>query len=318
MKKQLLIAAVAATMASVSMADISITGAAQVNYLNTDSSNGTSANAISHDFDLKITGQSGATSVVMDIENLVASNSAGLNVKSAYMSNSMAGVNAKVGTWYGADSLLANGTQTQGQVSLDTTISGVKVQYETSGTNLTTSSVTLSGSVAGVALSHEIHDASTDTSVSGSFGGVNVAYRSIDSDLANSDESSLEVSTEVQGVTLTYAEIDVDGTGNTTSDAFFGTFDGTTTACGVASAGTDCINEATGFGASMALAGNTVTLKSYDVKTISTNSDDSYTKVVVNRPLASGATLEVTYTDKDAQGTDTNVETLDIELAVKF
>jgi hypothetical protein len=36
MKKQLLIAAVAATMTTVSMADISITGGAKINYTNTD------------------------------------------------------------------------------------------------------------------------------------------------------------------------------------------------------------------------------------------------------------------------------------------
>jgi mRNA-degrading endonuclease toxin of MazEF toxin-antitoxin module len=187
MKKQLLIAAVAATMTSVAFADISISGAAQVNYTNVDLEGASSTNAISHDFDLKVTGKSGATTIVMDIENTDANANAAtttvaavttftgaaattvlktaneLNVKNAYMMTSIAGVNIKAGTWYGGDSLLGNGTQGEDQLSLDTTISGVKVQYETSGTNLNTSSVTLSGAVSGVALSHEIHDAKTDT-----------------------------------------------------------------------------------------------------------------------------------------------------------
>jgi len=306
MKKQLLIAAVAATMASVSMADISITGAAQVNYTNTDYDNGTSANAISHDFDLKITGQSGATSVVMDIENVDAANNNGLNVKNAYMSTSMAGVNAKVGTWYGSDSLLSNGGQTQDQVSLDTTISGVKVQYETSGTNLNTSSVTLSGSVAGVKVSHEIFDTKTDSSVSGSFGGVNATYRSIDNDVDTSDSTSLEVSTEMQGVTVTYAAIDAnEGTSDTTgvtSDAFFGEI----------KTGAE-IKEADGFGIATNMAGNTVSLKSYSTMLAAGNVEQDWTKLVVTRPLANGATVEATYTDKDSVST-----TMDLELRVKF
>ena len=308
MKKQLLIAAVAATMTSVAMADISITGAAQVNYTNVDLDAGTSTNAITHDVDLKITGSAGATTVVMDIQNTNAAADAvdteayasatenaaisftdnELNVKNVYMTTSIAGVNVKAGTWYGSDSLLSDGGQTANQVSLDTTISGVKVQFED---NMATSSITFSGEVAGVALSHEIHDASTDTQVSGSFSGVNAAYRSINADAANSDKTSLEVSTEVQGVTVTYAKVDSEV--NTASDTFFGTH--------------AAIKDATGFGLTTALAGNTVTFKSLEIDA------QDYTKVVVNRALASGATLEATYTDKQNVST-----TLDLELAVKF
>jgi len=131
MKKQLLIAAVAATMASVSMADVSISGAAQVNYTNIDNDAGTSENTITHDFDLKIVGKSGATSVVMDIENTDANTTTEMNVKNAYMTTSMAGVNLKAGTYFGSDNLLDDASQTENKLSLDTTISGVKVQYET-------------------------------------------------------------------------------------------------------------------------------------------------------------------------------------------
>jgi len=321
MKKQLLIAAVAATMASVSMADVSISGAAQVNYTNTDNDDGTSSNAISHDFDLKITGKSGATTVVMDIENTDANADAAdvavgnaastddvsraqtktdneLNVKNAYLATSIAGVNVKMGTWYGSDSLLGNGSQTEDQVSLDTTISGVKVQFED---NMSTSSVTLSGSVAGVKLSHEIFDAKTDTSVSGSFGGVNVAYRDVDADADAADsKTSLEVSTEIQGITATYANVDA-GTNGTTSDAFFGEI----------KTATDMM-EADGFGVKTNVAGNTVNLKSYTLKNTSSVEQD-YTKLVVTRPLANGSTLEATYTDKDSVST-----TMDLELRVKF
>ncbi len=321
MKKQLLIAAVAATMTSVAMADISITGAAQVNYTNTDFDAAATAdtNTITHDVDLKISGSAGATTVVMDIENTNAAaadasnvtisatsttaatvaHTAGdneLNVKNVYMTTSIAGVNVKAGTWYGSDSLLGNGSQTANQISLDTTVSGVKVQYED---NMSTQSVTLSGSVSGVALSHEIFDGKTDTSVSGSFAGVNAAYRSVDSDTNTSDKTSLEVSTEVQGATLTYANINA-GTDGTSSDAFFGTF-----------AAADMM-DATGFGAKMDVAGNTVNVKSFKVDNTS-SVEQKYTKVIVTRALASGATLEATYTDKKDVST-----ALDLELRVAF
>jgi len=306
MKKQLLIAAVAATMASVSMADVSISGAAQVNYTNIDNDAGTSENTITHDFDLKIVGKSGATSVVMDIENTDANTTTEMNVKNAYMTTSMAGVNLKAGTYFGSDNLLDDASQTENKLSLDTTISGVKVQYETAGTNLNDSSVTLSGSMAGVNLSHEIFDTKTDTSVSGSFGGVNVAYRMIDNDVDTSDATSLEISTEMQGITATYAAIDAnegstDKTG-VTSDAFFGEI----------KTGSE-IKEADGFGLSTNVAGNQVTLKSYSTMLAAGNVEQDWTKVVVTRPLANGSTLEATYTDKDAVST-----ALDLELRVKF
>jgi hypothetical protein len=316
MKKQLLIAAVAATMTSVAFADVSISGAAQVNYTTTDYdlASGTDTNTISHDFDLKVTGKSGATSVVMDIENTDAgaeqasgssTNSQEMNVKNAYMKTSIAGVNVKMGTWYGSDSLLGNGSQTEDQVSLDTTISGVKVQYED---NMSTSSVTLSGSVAGVKLSHEIFDTKTDTSVSGSFGGVNATFRSIDDDVDTADSTSLEVSTEMQGVTVTYAAIDAnEGTTDTTgvsSDAFFGEFK---------TGASTTIKEADGFGVATSMAGNTVSLKSYSTMLAAGNVEQDWTKLVVTRPLANGATVEATYTDKDSVST-----ALDLELRVKF
>jgi hypothetical protein len=311
MKKQLLIAAVAATMTSVAFADVSITGAAAVNFTNVDFDDATPNTATStHDFDLKISGKSGATTVVMDIENTSAKDapivagttSAEMNVKNAYMTTSIAGVNVKAGDYFGTDSLLGNGSQSAKKVSLDTTMSGIKIQYENVNDTTTTSSssVTISGTVAGVKASHEIFETKTDSSVSGSFSGVNVAYRSIDDDTDTSDVTSLEVSTEVQGATLTYANID-GGTTGITSDAFFGTF----------ATATD-VMDADGFGVKANLAGNTVNLKSYTV-TNTSSADQDYTKLVVTRPLASGTTVEATYTDKDGVST-----LMDLELRVKF
>ena len=319
MKKQLLIAAVAATMATVSIADVSITGGAKINFTNTDTTNADSVNQFNHDIDFTLAGKNGDTSVSVTVANettgATTTTDTKFDVENAFVASKVMGANVKVGQWAGADSNMANGTRSAGKFSADYTLEGVKVQFEDQSTG--SKSITLSGSVAGVAVSHEMfQNDDTDTTVSGSFGGVNAKYRSVkdDSDSANGDKRSFALSTEVNGITLSYNDVDVKGTGQTSSDDWFGTFDGTCTTTSILAT---CINEATGFGVSTALAGNTVTLKSYDIKETSTATDDSYTKVVVNRPLAGGATFEMTYTDKDdAAGTD--VETLDLELAVKF
>ena len=320
MKKQLLIAAVAATMATVSIADVSITGGAKINFTNTDTTNDDSVNQFNHDIDFTLAGKNGDTSVSVTVANetigATTTTDTVFDVENAYVASKVMGANVKVGQWAGADSNMANGTRSAGKFSADMTFSGVKVQFEDQSTG--SKSITLSGSVADVAVSHEMfQNDDTDTTVSGSFGGVNAKYRSVkdDSDSANGDKRSFALSTEVNGITLSYNDVDVKGTGQTSSDDWFGTFDGTCTTTSILAT---CINEATGFGVSTALAGNTVTLKSYDVKTASTNADDSYTKVVVNRPLAGGATFEMTYTDKDAGDARADVETLDLELAVKF
>jgi len=311
MKKQLLIAAVAATMASVSMADVSISGGATANITSVSGADTTYAS----DIDLKIVGKAGATSATVDLEFLttgegsatthtyadsataatVVSNatpgSTSNFVKNAYISTNIAGANIKVGDWYGSDSLLGNGSNdnTEG-LSVDYTMSGVKVQYEAQGAS---DSVTISGTVGGVAISHEIFDAKTDTKFSGSAAGVAITYRKIDADTNTDDQSSLEVSTEVSGVTVSYAKVDRNAPGN--SDAFFGEFAGDTK-----------FTDATGFALSTSVAGNKVTFKSLDIDNVDTN------KVIVSRPMA-GGTFEATFADKDGAASS-----VDLELKVSF
>jgi len=301
MKKQLLIAAVAATMASVSMADISISGGATANINSVSGSDTTYAS----DIDLKIVGKAGATSATVDLEFLTTSEGTVTTVdnadasaaatagsltnfvKNAYISTNVAGANIKVGDWYGSDSLLANGSNDNIEgLSVDYTMSGVKVQYEAQGAS---DSVTISGTVGGVAISHEIFDAKTDTKFSGSAAGVAITYRKIDADANDDDQSSLEVSTEVSGVTVSYAK--VDNNVAKSSDAFFGDV---------------TITDATGFALSTSVAGNKVTFKSLDMDNVDTN------KVIVSRPMA-GGTFEATFADPDNGNSS-----VDLELKVSF
>jgi len=140
MKKQLLIAAVAATMTSVAFADVSITGSGKLNYLNTDvsaSADGSTvaastSNAFSTDLALTVTGKSGDTSVVFTQEfndnaattNVTDNTLQGTNAmqtKAAYMKSNIAGVNVQAGSWISSDSNMGNGTIADGR-SLQTTL----------------------------------------------------------------------------------------------------------------------------------------------------------------------------------------------------
>ena len=296
MKKQLLIAVVAATMTSAAFADVSISGAAQMNINSVSGSDTT----YSTDIDLKIVGKAGDTSATIDMESTgtdgVTSGTLnhGMKIKNSYVSTSIAGANIKVGNWYGSDSLLGNGSNDDAaQISVDYTMNGVKVQYE-DGTGAASDSVTVSGTVGGVSLSHEIFDAATDTKFSTTVAGISATYRTYDADANASDKTSLEVSTEVSGVTLTYVDVDANETSSagTTSDAFFGAQAGVKTASGVS--------------ASTSIGGNKVTFKAYDINDIDTN------KLIVSRPMA-GGTFEATFADTD--GSNSSV---DLELKVSF
>ena len=289
MKKQLLIAAVAATMGTAAIADISISGAAKVNWTDTDyTAAGTAdTNTINHDVDWTIAGKSGDTGVSATFSTTTKGAFVTENV---FLTTSIAGVNIKTGSFSGGDSMMGDGSRADGKISLDTTISGVKVQFEDTDAAGNNSSITVSGSVSGVSVSHEIFDTKTDSSISGTFGGVTAKFRSVDSDTDTADMDSVLVSTEVQGVTLTYADVDANATHS--SDAFFGTV--------------AAMTDASGFSAATSLAGNGVTFKSYEIDNV------DHTKVIVNRPLANGSTFEATFHDNGV------ADIIDLELAVKF
>jgi len=368
MKKQLLIAAVAATMTSAAFADISITGSAKINYTNTDQTAATNTDAVvksaagvtrvfgtdaagdiittanvdvapatysnvmTKELDLTVVGKTGDTSVVLSVSNDDKDNdtngNSGLLVENSYIATSIAGINIKTGQYADTSDSLLTDQSTQfsgGKISVDTTVSGVKLQFEDA--NNGDSSVTVSGEVAGVALSHEKFQTKTDTKASATVAGVSIAYRSINDDVATGDRTSLQLSTEVSGVTLTYAAINTEATHDvvTAAQAAAST-DATTLADTVRSAtgtvsadafiaGSD-IMEADAFGASMNLAGNTVAVKRINIT--DSQGEDTSNKVTVTRPLANGTTFEMTYTDTDNASTQADTTVLDLELAVKF
>jgi len=326
MKKQIIAAAVAASVSAVALADVAITGAAQVNWTQTETSANSTSTAISHDLDLKIVGKSGDTSVTVDIENLDAGEAGGasnttsktdnnVDFKNVYMTTKIADINVKMGSWYGGDTLLANGSLTRDRVNLSTDVMGWNVSYET--TDDTTngddrSEIIVKGAIGPVNVSHEMEsfEDHTTTTLSTSYQGVNLYYQNQESDNSSKDDNkdALQIDATLNGVTLTYAKVDAsETTSGTQSDAFFGTFDG-------AADSATRIDEADGFGLKTDIAGNTVQFRNYTIqKADAVTTDVDYNKVIVTRNLASGATAEVTYTDEDGGN-----ETLDVELRVAF
>jgi len=280
MKKQLLIAAVAASMTSVAMADISISGSSKVN---------AKGGEYTMEADVTITGKSGDTSVVAAI-GLDNANS----VEQLYVTSSVAGIAVKAGTWKSGKGELGHNLAGDARISATTSFGGVTLNYE-DRTAAGGTSTKISGEIAGVALSYKAKAGNTsETTASGSMGGVSASFHTKDNGTA-ADATSVTLSTEVQGVTLTY--VDIDAADGTESDGFFGA---------TAGDGTNKITKATGLALSTTVAGNKVTFKSLEINTVDTD------KLIVTRALASGATFEATYVDTAAG------DSLDLELSVKF
>ena len=264
MKKQLLIAAVAATMASATFADVSITGGSEV----TIAKSGTTVETT-----LGLKGKSGDTSVTIDLD---LHNAAGDNlVKNAYMNTSVVGIAVKAGQWKSGASNLGRSSYKTGAYNLSTSFSGVKLAYEETGSG-STNSVTVSGTVAGISASHKINSDSsslTETKVSGAFGGVNLAYHLKEAN-ATDDNTAISVSTTVGNVKLAYTTIDIEAA----LSGMDGAISDTT--------GTVNVGTHNAMTVSTAVAGNTVTFKRYELNNVSNN------KIIVKR-----GNLKATYND---------------------
>ena len=323
MKKQIIAAAVAASMSAVALADVAITGATKVNWTSTDAAVTGASNVITTEIDLNVVGKVGDTEVHMNFEalddnvgntnQLPTADSDTIALKNRYVTTKVGDIDVKAGTWYTGDSNLHNGAAQKERVSLTTGMGPMSInfQHEPGKTDGDHNEVTVSTAIGGVNVSYEMEntDAHKILNLSGDISGVKFAYTDSSSDDSADDESGYSLTTDIAGMTLTYQSME--STDGTTSDGFFGTFDGKD-AAGDALA-TDKLVEASGFGITTNLAGNKVQIRNYET----TNAADPAvvardTKVIVTRQLASGATAEVTCRTGDS------ADLLDVELAVAF
>jgi len=150
--------------------------------------------------------------------------------------------------------------------------------------------------------------------IKGSVSGINYRYEASDDD-TDGDTSYVEISTKVAGVTLQYAALDADATAGLEET------DSTTFAQEAANSRSthdSAPKKQSQIAATTAVDGTTLTVKSGTIEDgISAGVDQDYIMLSASRPLASGATLVVTYNDNDTSAT-TSTENLEVELNVKF
>ena len=349
MKKQLLIAAVAATMGTAAMADLSITGNGKFEYFNSQTGSAASTNTTNTEVNLGFVGKSGDTSVVVNMEfnthgatsvtdtdtdaadtntgaavNTSTANDV-LNIEDMYMTTKIGDVSVKAGNYAtGTSSILGeidNGGRASNKVTLTTEVAGATVYVGNSGTagagqTLINNNMFagVSMNVAGVTLqAKKLDEESEAYGISGDLSGVSYRFEQKSDTAANGDVTFGQISGASNGVDLSYAWIDADKAAKVTED------DSSIFAVEMATSGV-ANTTATGnkqITAKTSIAGNTVTLKSGSVENGITGGDLDYFQVGAVRSLASGATAAITYTDKSAT-TVTDTETLEIDLSVKF
>ncbi len=329
MKKQLLIAAVAATMGTAAIADISITGNAKYEFKNIEDANNSTTNTGNTEVNVSIKGTSGDTSVVLNTEFTDGSSTtagAGVNVEDMYMTTKIGDVTLKMGDFAsGTSGLLGeidNGARATNKVSASMNIAGASVGYHTTPGSGSGDSVTVSMPVAGYTLNlKESANSYTAYGISGDVSGLGFRVEQQSSDTADADVTFGNLTYSANGVDLGYAWISGDDSQTTVTED-----DSSIFAVEMASTGGSQKTNAVGvkqISAKTSLAGNTVTFKAGTLEHKGAFQDSDFTQVDVKRSLASGATLAATYTVADtanvATGTAmTDSATLELDLSVKF
>ena len=320
MKKQLLIAAVAATMTSVAMADISITGSTKVNYTTVDfDGTADSTNNFSHEVDLAVTGKSGDTTVVV---KLGAMETNAMVIEDSYLTTKVGDVSIKAGKWDNGNNALRASTRSTNKVTASTTMGGLTLtgNANSDATGMG-QSVKVSGSAAGVTASYEDTAGGENIKLSTSVAGMSVSYLALNSDTAASDRAVVEVSGSFGGMGVKIAQASADADAAISGDTWMGDFENVVAGTRVAAetGAYDLANgqDVTSVELSTSMAGNTVKFRNTSVDDVA-GANMSFNNIIITRPLANGTTFEATYTDLDDSAAANDSTTLDLELAVKF
>jgi hypothetical protein len=339
MKKHLLIAAVAATMTTSAMADISITGNGKFEYFNTDT-DGVSVNSTNTEVNLGVKGKSGDTTVVLDLEFNTHGDDR-IDVEDMYLTTKVGEASIKAGNYTTSTSAILgeidNGGRATNKVTVSTVYNGVKIYGGNSGIASTTNAVSgetnldnnmflgISAKVGGFATVQAKRNNADISSfgVSGSMAGFNVRLETKLDDTVYTDTSGTviagdadvvfgSITKELSGVALGLAWIDADRDGLITED------DSSIFAVSNDSVGNSNIQ----LSAKKTMSGNVITVKAGKIGYDSLE-DTDYTKLAASRALASGATLALSYTNTNTDGNadsnnDSEVKTFEADISVKF
>jgi len=324
MKKQIIAAAVAATMTSVALADIAITGTTKVNFTSVDYDDNDSTNTVATEHDIKITGKNGDTTVVIGIEADDGDEATGVDTTDVYMTTKIGDINVKAGEWDNGNNFLRGSSTTQNALQLDGKVGPIGIAYF-SGHSTIDDKITVSADLAGVNVKYvkqngdssgTVYSGDHEVMASTSFGGVGIAYHLDANDKANTDRSSLELTGKVGDVDVAFVSIETDSGATADGDTWAGDFEGTTSGGYAAQAGADI----QAFKVAGNLAGNKVQFIHTAVdKGNGSGRDADNNKFIVTRPLASGATFEAMYITSEVTGVAAESgDTLDLELSVAF
>ena len=323
MKKTILAAAVASTVTSFAMADISITGDAKFEYKAHDTGSATS-NTTNTEMHINIVGKQGDTSVVIKTEiDSHGTDGSGLDIEDNYITTKVGDVSVKAGNYASGTSGLLGEieecSRATNKVTLSGSLGGVGLYAGNSGAATGDGDTVINNNmfagakfkVAGQNIEVKKNSDTKDSwGIKGSVSGVDYRYEASDDD-TDGDTSYVEVSTKLAGVTVQYAALDAD------AHAALEETDSTTFAQEAAnSSGTP--KKQSQVALSTAVDGTKLTLKSGTIEDgISAGVDQDYIMLSASRPLASGATLVVTYNDNDTSASASK-ENLEVELNVKF
>jgi len=328
MKKQIVAAAVAASISAVAMADISITGAAKVNYTNVDveTANTPDTNKFTQETDIKFLGKSGDTTVVVNLggaglDHTDTDNNAqsgGMNVEDVYVQTNIAGVTVKSGTWDSGNNELRASARNNGKFQATGSLGSLNLGFVASTDGASDEEYTVGTTVGGVAVSYTKKAAGETVKASTTLGGVSVKYLGSPDDVANKDRNYVEASGSLGDLNVKVGKATADSAAVIDGDSWLGDFENETSGTTMAlTAGQDV----TGIEVSTSVAGNKVTFRNVSVDDATTGGaahDTDINKIIVTRPLASGATFELTYTDTDDKQSGKDTTALDLELAVAF
>jgi len=338
MKKQLIAAAVAASMSAVAMADISITGDAKFEYDNTDTA-GTSSNSTATEYHLNVTGKSGDTTVVMKFE-LDTDGAGAMDLEDNYISTKVGDISVKAGNMASGTGALLGEIDNGGRErkatlgykmgNIDVYAGSSAGAASSSDGNKTINNNMYAGvkfNVAGNAIELKKNSDTKDSfGIKGSVSGINYRYEAKDED-STGDASYIAVDTTVAGMTVGYAVLDADAASQLTendSSEFAVSVAGTQAASTYYNA--TSTQTATGqkqFRIGTTVDGTSITLKSGTIeKGLGASTDLDYSQIQASRKLSSGSTLVVTYNDRDyvasSGGTVSSEENVEVELNVKF
>jgi hypothetical protein len=331
MKKQIIAAAVAATVSAVAMADISLTGSAKYEYLYEDTSAGVTTNKSNTEMKLAVKGKQGDTGVFIGIEldaSDASDNATGntTDIEDMYLTTKVGDVNVKAGNWAsGTTALLGeidNGPRAHNKVDLSTTVGGIKLYAGNSGTQGSGAGRLNENMYGGATFElagntvqlKRVSETTKGYGLAGSLSGFDYRIEHKSKDGVNQGVTFGQVSTKVGDMGVSYAMIDAES-GNLVDEndsSIFAVEMGHSTVTGTTD---DAQQQVT---VTSSVDGNALTFKMGTIENaFSAGADMDYTQIMASRPLASGATATLTWTEQDTSATASK-ETFEIDLSVSF